>query len=310
MVALFLDMLAAERGVADNTLAAYRRDLDDFVDYLNGEASAVLAADEAAVRAYVASLAKRGLRPTSAARRLSAIRQFYRFLYIEGHRTDNPATRIEGPQRGRPLPHVLSIAEVDRLLTAAREQVERAINPAARLRAARLRCLLEVLYGPGLRISELLLLPTSAAARHTRVLVIAGKGGKERLVPLNDAAKAAMTEYLRLRQLTPQKRGPSYLFASFGASGHLSRQHVAARSQGTSGGQRVAAAAAQSARATPCLRQPFAAQRRRFALGANAAWYADLSTTQIYTHVLSERLKSMVRDLHPLADPSTKSSSN
>src|SRR5262249_29883057 len=176
LVELFLDMLAAERGAAANTLAAYTRDLEDFSAHLRAERRSVATARGDDVRAYLGVLAKRGFSAASVARRLSAIRQLYRFLYAEGHRKDDPAAAIEGPRRGRPLPKVLTIGDVDRLLAAARaptEDTERSLTE--RLRAMRLVCLLEVLYATGLRVSELVTLPASAARRDQRILMIRGK---------------------------------------------------------------------------------------------------------------------------------------
>ena len=186
LLELFLDMLAAERGAAANTLAAYRRDLEDFSVHLRGTRRTVATARGDDVRAYLVALARRGFSAASVARRLSAIRQLFRFLYAEGHRSDDPGAAIEGPRRGRPLPKVLSIADVDRLLATARASAEdRSRALPERLRAMRLVCLLEVLYATGLRVSELVTLPASAARRDQRVLMIRGKGGKERIVPLD-----------------------------------------------------------------------------------------------------------------------------
>src|SRR5262249_22754571 len=161
--------------------------------------------------------AKRGLANASAARRLSAIRQLYRFLFAEGRRADDPAAAVEGPRRRRTLPKILSTAEVDRLLTQAQAAMRNAERPlGARGRAARLNCLLEILYATGLRVSELVSLPASAARRDQRMLVVRGKGQKERLVPLNDAAKRAMTDYLSLLDEARRVHGTKWLFPSFG----------------------------------------------------------------------------------------------
>ncbi len=197
LTALFLDMLAAERGAGKNTLAAYGRDLADFGDHLADGGRAVATATTDDVRDYLGVLAKRGMLPTTVARRLSAIRQLYRFLYAEGQRKDDPAAVLEGPKRARTLPKTLSLAEVDRLLRVA-GQCDPDAPLSLRLRAARLSCLVELLYATGLRVSELVALPASAARRDARVIVVRGKGNKERLVPLNDAAKRAMVEYLGL----------------------------------------------------------------------------------------------------------------
>src|SRR5271167_4934741 len=228
MVALFLDMLAAERGAGKNTLAAYGRDLADFTDHLAGRRSVATATTDD-IRAYLGDLASRGMQPATVARRLSAIRQLYRFLYAEGQRKDDPAAVLEGPKRARALPKTLTLAEVDRLLRVAGKPDPAAPLPA-RLRAARLNCLVEMLYATGLRVSELVALPASAARRDARVIVVRGKGNKERLVPLNDAAKRTMAEYLGFLSQSGgggKEVGSKWLFPSFGDSGHLTRQHFA-----------------------------------------------------------------------------------
>jgi integrase/recombinase XerD len=299
---LFLDMLAAERGAAANTLAAYTRDLDDFSGHLRATRRSLASARGDDVRAYLAALAGRGFSAASVARRLSAIRQLFRFLYAEGHRADDPAAAIEGPRRGRPLPKVLTIADVDRLLAAARAGVENPGQPPAeRLRSMRLVCLLEVLYATGLRVSELVTLPAAAARRDQRVLMIRGKGGKERIVPLNDAARRTMSEYLALRREASRDAESNYLFPSFGESGHLTRQHFARDLKALAG-----AAGLRADKVSPhVLRHAFASHLLQNGADLRSVQtllgHADISTTQIYTHVLAERLKSLVRDLHPLA---------
>ncbi|MDR3420502.1 MAG: site-specific tyrosine recombinase XerD [Xanthobacteraceae bacterium] len=302
-VALFLDMLAAERGAEKNTLAAYGRDLADFAAYLAGARRTVANASTEDLRVYLGALAKRGMQPTTIARRLSAIRQLYRFLYAEGRRKDDPAAVLQGPKRSRALPKTLTLAEVDRLLRAAGRSDPKAPLPT-RLRAARLACLVELLYATGLRVSELVALPASAARRDTRVIVVRGKGNKERLVPLNNAAKRAMAEFLAL---LAQARGPGgreskWLFPSFGEAGHLTRQHFARELKGL-----AAAAGLRAAQLSPhVLRHAFASHLLHNGADLRVVQtllgHADISTTQIYTHVLEERLKSLVRDLHPLGD--------
>jgi integrase/recombinase XerD len=306
LIALFLDMLAAERGAAPNTLAAYRRDLADFASSLADAGSTVKSATTEDVRRYLGALARRGLRPASVARRLSAIRQLYRFLYAERQRKDDPAAVLEGPKRTRPLPKTLSLAEVDRLLGfAARRDPAAALSE--RVRAARLACLVELLYATGLRVSELVALPIAAARRDARVVVVRGKGNKERLVPLNDAAKRAMAEYLALRAEAEGEAGAvaaarsKWLFPSFGGSGHLTRQHFARELKAL-----AAASGLRAAQVSPhVLRHAFASHLLHNGADLRVVQtllgHADISTTQIYTHVLDERLKSLVRDLHPLA---------
>ena len=300
LIALYLDMLAAERGASKNTLSAYARDLEDFSSDLAAAGKTIAAATSDDLRAHLSRLAKRGLAASSVARRLSAIRQLYRFLYNEGHRRDDPAAAIEGPKRGRSLPKVLSVSEVDGLLECARVglTVEKI---SERLRAARLVCLLEVLYATGLRVSELVALPESAARRDQRMLIVRGKGGRERLVPLNDAAKRAMTEYLALREQAKLARS-KWLFPSFGETGHLTRQHFARDLKSL-----ASAAGLKAAKVSPhVLRHAFASHLLQngadLRIVQTLLGHADISTTQIYTHVLAERLKSLVRDLHPLAE--------
>ena len=208
LIELFLDMLAAERGAGENTLSAYRNDLDDLSAHLRAAGRTITDATTDNLREFIASLSERGFKASSLARRLSAVRQMYRFLYAEGKRSDNPAAVLEGPKRARSLPKVLSIAEVDALLKLAREPTARTSNQpiTQRLRAMRLLCLLEVVYATGLRVSELVALPASAARPNQQMLVVKGKGGKERLVPLNKQAKRAMSEYLELRASSRTRR--------------------------------------------------------------------------------------------------------
>jgi integrase/recombinase XerD len=299
-IELFLDMIAAERGGAKNTLAAYARDLADFSAELGQAGRTIAGASTDDLRGYLGSLARRRFAASSVARRLSAIRQLYRFLYAEGHRADNPSAVIEGPKRNRALPKVLSIAEVDRLLAQARTDMGQADQGAPKhLRVARLACLIEVLYATGLRVSELIALPISAAERNARMLTVRGKGNKERLVPLNEAAKKAMSEYLALLSANGVRQ-TKWLFPSFGRTGHLTRQHFARE-------LKALAAAAGLRQVSPhVLRHAFASHLLHNGADLRVVQtllgHADISTTQIYTHVLEERLKSLVRDLHPLAD--------
>jgi integrase/recombinase XerD len=311
LIDLYLDMLAAERGASANTLEAYRRDLNDFSGDLGDRGRGIANAGNDDVRGYLGRLSRRGFSAASVARRLSAIRQLYRFLYAEGTRKDDPAAAIEGPKRGRPLPKVLSVSHVDQLLSVAREGIDDAARPAAeRLRAARLNCLLEVLYATGLRVSELLTLPASAARRDERMLIVRGKGNKERLVPLNGSAKTAMRDYLALREDAAKatKKGSlkasKWLFPSFGESGHLTRQHFARDLKAL-----AAEAGLKPKQVSPhVLRHAFASHLLQNGADLRTVQtllgHADISTTQIYTHVLEERLKSLVRDLHPLGESS------
>jgi integrase/recombinase XerD len=307
LIALFLDMLAAERGAGANTLSAYRADLDDTAAFLAKNNASLATATTSELRAYLADLDARELKASSVARRMSAIRRLFRFLLSENLRDDDPAAILSGPRRARPLPKVLSIADVDRLLERARADTqEDGLTPARRMRATRMWCLLEVLYATGLRVSELVSLPMSAARADARALMVRGKGGRERLVPLNAAAKKAMADYLEaLNGDAPGKDGRTaskWLFPSSGDSGHLTRQHFAkelkeiARKAGIPAGK-ISPHVLRHAFASHLLHNGADLRTVQTLLG-----HADISTTQIYTHVIEERLKSLVRDLHPLAD--------
>src|ERR1700712_3569424 len=218
---LFLDMLAAEQGAGDNTLDAYRRDLTDFSEFLGRSGQNFAGAETQALRDYLADLDDRGFKSSSVARRLSAMRHLFRFLLNERIRSDDPAAILSGPKRGRGLPKVLSISDVDRMLTRAKELTEQDGSPQ--------QSLLEVLYATGLRVSELVALPLSASRRDARMIVVRGKGNKERLVPLNEASRQAMADYLAAMEvLKPEKKksagsssgSSKWLFPSFGESGH------------------------------------------------------------------------------------------
>ena len=307
LINLFLDMLAAEQGAGDNTLDAYRRDLTDFSEFLGRSGQNFTAAETDTLRNYLADLDARGFKSSSVARRLSAMRHLYRFLLNERVRSDDPAAILSGPKRGRGLPKVLSIADVDRMLTRARELTEQDASPQQRLRALRLHCLLEVLYATGLRVSELVALPLSASRRDARMIVVRGKGNKERLVPLNDASRQAMADYLAAMEvLKPEKKkaapASKWLFPSFGESGHLTRQHFARDLK------ELASASGLAPRLVSphVLRHAFASHLLHngadLRIVQTLLGHTDISTTQIYTHVVEERLKSLVRDLHPLAD--------
>jgi len=302
LIELFLDMLAAERGAGENTLSAYARDLNDFSARLAAAKRSLANAATEDVRAYLRHLTGQGFAATSVARRLSAIRQLYRFLYAEGRRADDPAAIVEGPKRGRALPKVLSIEEVDRLLNAARDARKPEQPLGERIRAARLACLLELVYATGLRVSELVALPASAAACSARMLTVRGKGGKERLVPLNEAAERAVSDYRALLAQAGHDASSKWLFPSFGESGHLTRQHFARELKAL-----AAAAGLAADEVSPhVLRHAFASHLLHNGADLRVVQtllgHADISTTQIYTHVLEERLRSLVRDLHPLGE--------
>jgi integrase/recombinase XerD len=308
LINLFLDMLAAEQGASHNTLDAYRRDLTDFSEFLARAGTGFAGVETQALRDYLDDLDARGFKSSSAARRLSAMRHLFRFLLNERVRSDDPAAILSGPKRGRGLPKVLSIADVDRLLVRAKALADAPEASALqRLRAKRLNCLLEVLYATGLRVTELVTLPLSASRRDARMIVVRGKGNKERLVPLNEASRQAMADYLAaIEALKPEKKknaaASKWLFPSFGESGHLTRQHFARDLK------ELAAAAGLAPRLVSphVLRHAFASHLLHngadLRIVQTLLGHTDISTTQIYTHVVEERLKSLVRDLHPLAE--------
>jgi integrase/recombinase XerD len=285
-------MLAVERGASPRTLEAYRRDLDDV--------TAVLKCDPAAanvdqLRRYLDHMNKLGLAPRTAARRLSCLRQFYKFLYAEGLRADDPAAVLESPRLGRPLPKYLTAQEVERLLAAARELKGR--------QALRASALLELLYATGLRVSELVSLPLTALPRNKPTIIVRGKGNKERMVPVGEAALAALTSYLGIREsyIPKSAKTSRWLFPSDSREGYLTRAGFALMLK-----EIAVAAGISPSRVSPhVLRHSFATH-----LLANGAdlrslqqmlGHADISTTQIYTHVLDERLRRLVADNHPLA---------
>jgi integrase/recombinase XerD len=304
LVERFLDAMAAERGAAKNTLEAYRRDLDGYVAFLKRRGRAPLDAGDADVRAFVAAGADEGLSAATVARRLSAVRQFHKHLFVEGLSGDDPTLTLEGPRRRRPLPKVLGLAEVERLIEVAREGLDDPARPAReRLAAARMACLIELLYASGLRVSELIALPRSTARAKEPLIAVRGKGDKERLAPLSEPARAAIRRYRALLdEIAPGLAASPWLFPSDSESGHITRQAFA-RDLKT-----VAAAAGVAAgRVSPhVLRHAFASHLLQngadLRVVQDLLGHADISTTQIYTHVLDERAKAMVRDLHPLAD--------
>lgn len=293
----FLEMMAAERGAAANTLESYRRDLSDFSAFSAAKGTAVEEAGTETVRSYLSRLNKAGIAPSTAARRLSALRQFYRFLYAEGVRTDDPSRAVDSPRQGRAIPKYLSEDEVDRLLAAARLHD----GPEGQRRVA----LMEVLYATGLRVSELVGLPLGALSRDGRLLTVRGKGGKERLVPLTEPATDAVADYLDARKAFLPKRAAAraerFLFPSRSADGHLTRARFAQIVK-----ELAVEAGLAPGRVSPhVLRHSFASHL--LAHGADLRslqqmlGHADIATTQIYTHVLDERLQALVNTAHPLS---------
>ncbi|MFK7941122.1 MAG: site-specific tyrosine recombinase XerD [Roseovarius sp.] len=305
---MFLEAQAAELGAAENTLAAYHRDLTSYQEWLDSQGVALDAAAQTDVEAYLVHCDAQGLAKSTRARRLSAIKQLYRFAFDERLRDDNPAIRIKGPGRDQKLPKTLSEAEVDGLLDAARHS-GRSVRDRARN-----TCLMELLYATGMRVSELVALPVSSARGDPRMLLIKGKGGKERMVPLSPPSREALGVWLELRDDAEDaakakgKPASAYLFASTGKLGHLTRHRFYMLIKELS-----VFAGISPDKVTPHrLRHAFATH-----LLANGAdlraiqtllGHADVATTEIYTHVLEERLRDLVLDHHPLARDDTRRS--
>lgn len=291
-------MLLAERGVARNTSQAYAADLADLAAFLSPLHAAPESATTVQLRAYFASLSQGTgpAAPRTIGRRLSAFRQFYRFLLSEGRRQDDPAAALDSPRLGRPLPKLLSEAEALALVAADGEA-------AASPDSLRFAALMELLYGSGLRVSELVGLPLAALGREATVLTVRGKGGKDRLVPVSEPARAALGRYLAARRTFIQAgRDSPWLFPSAGSeSGHLTRQRFAQILK-----ERAVAAGLDPARVSPhVLRHAFATHLIDHGADLRAVQkmlgHADIATTEIYTHVARERLQRVVRAHHPLA---------
>jgi integrase/recombinase XerD len=300
----FLDMLAAERGAARNTQDAYRCDLSDYIEYLSRAHSEPAKASTDSLRDYLSALQARGMSSATLARRVSALRQFHKFLYVDRHRGDDPAAALEGPRRVKSAPGVLTIAEVDGLLRVSQEGLDDETRSLGeRLRAARMYALLETLYATGLRVTELVSLPKSAARARDPFIAIKGKGGRERLVPLTTHAKKALRDYRALLEAkSPALAASPFLFPSDSDSGHLTRQAFARDLKTVA----VAAGIGASDIHPHALRHAFASHLLQNGADLRVVQellgHADISTTQIYTHVLDERMHAMVRDLHPLSD--------
>lgn len=287
----FLEMMAVERDASPHTLSAYARDLAD----AEGATGGLMAADEAAIEGWYAALSTRGLSAATAARRRSAVRQFYRFVLAEGWRGDDPSRRLDAPKTGRSLPKVLSREEIERLLTAA------ATHDGAS--GVRLIALLELAYASGMRVSELLALKADAVRRDPAFLIVRGKGGKERLAPLNASAREAVKAWLAARDAARKPDAPdsTWLFPSSAASGHLTPRRFAQLLD-----QAAVAAGIDPARVSPhVLRHAFATHLLEggadLRIVQTLLGHADIATTQIYTHVATDRLAQVVHSKHPLA---------
>jgi integrase/recombinase XerD len=295
----FLEMMSAERGASENTLASYRRDLEDAAESI--PAVGLAEASTADIRTYLSGIANRGFAATSQARKLSALRQFYKFLFAEGLRADDPTGPLDSPRKVRPLPKTMSESDAGRLLDRAADDARKAADGDA-LAATRMHALVEVLYATGLRVSELVSLPVTVALRDDRFFIVRGKGEKERLVPLSEKARQAMRTWMAERARDPRLADSPWLFPSSSEAGFLPRQVFARDLKGL-----AARAGIPSARISPhVLRHAFASHLLQNGADLRAVQqllgHADISTTQIYTHVLEERLVRLVNDHHPLAD--------
>ncbi|MBG1233357.1 tyrosine recombinase [Aestuariivirga litoralis] len=295
----FLEMMSAERGAAKNSIAAYRRDLELWIAFLKARGTSVLEASTQNVRDFQAEAEAHGLARATSARRLSAIKQFHGFLHGEGKAKENPAAIVEGPRASPRLPKILSDADMAALLLTAKEQASKA-EDAARFKALRLYTLLMILAASGLRVSELITLPYRALSGGDEFLLIKGKGGRERLVPLSPEARQVAGTYMKLLRETYEEE-PKFLFPSRGAQGCLTRQHFALELKALAG-----AAGVDAEKVSPhVLRHVFASGL--LAAGADLRavqqmlGHADISTTQIYTHVQAQRLQEAVATYHPLA---------
>jgi integrase/recombinase XerD len=290
----FLEMMVAERGASRHTIDAYRRDLRSYEAFLDRRELQCETADVAAVRAWLAQLAREGLSAATMARRLSAIRQFHRFLYLEGARPDDPTQTVEGPRQQRPLPKLLAHAEIAALIEAAQQRAD--------AEGLRLMACLELLYATGLRVSELVALPLSALAPDRSLLTVLGKGDKERMVPIGRAARAALEAYLGVRgRFLGKAKASPYLFPSRARAGHLTRQRLTQLLK-----ELAIQAGIDPARLSPhVLRHAFASHLLAGGADLRAVQmmlgHADIATTQIYTHVQGDRLAAAVRAHHPLA---------
>ncbi|MFL6688569.1 MAG: site-specific tyrosine recombinase XerD [Alphaproteobacteria bacterium] len=293
LIESFLDMMSAERGVSANTLAAYRRDLLDFGASLARSDGAFRSAAAADLKRYIASLS--GMASSTQARRLSALRQFFAFLYSEGIRKDDPTTTVDAPRHQRPLPKVLSRSDVETLITTAAT-----CKDAEALRRV---CILEILYASGLRVSELVSLPLTAARSRDGFFLVMGKGRKERLAPLNLSARKATAAYLKVRNefLPKGAKESKYLFPSRSTEGHLTRRRL----------HQMLKELALKANIDPnklsphVLRHAFATHLVEGGADLRSVQtmlgHADIATTQIYTHVANDRLRDVVNAAHPLA---------
>ncbi|MRG55134.1 site-specific tyrosine recombinase XerD [Phyllobacterium sp. SYP-B3895] len=299
----FLEMMSAERGAAQNTLESYRRDLEDAAAFSAAAGEQLTDAANATVRAYLDEISARGFAATSQARRLSALRQFFRFLYTENLRGDDPTSTLDAPKKERALPKIMSEADVEKLLARAElETNDPQASGASPMQALRLHALLEILYATGLRVSELVGLPVAVARQDSRFLMVRGKGSKDRMVPLSTKARDAMNRYLAARDAQPNLADNSWLFPAVSETGFLARQVFARELKGLA----ARAGLKTSAISPHVLRHAFASHLLQNGADLRAVQqllgHSDIATTQIYTHVMEERLHRLVTEHHPLAD--------
>ena len=300
----FLEMMSAERGAAANTLEAYQRDLDDTSTYLASRATTLLAAKPDDIRAVMTDLSNRGFAASSQSRHLSTLRQFYQFLYAEGHRGDDPTAVVDSPRKERALPKVLDVERVGTMLDLAEAQAKAEPETASALK--RLHAMVETLYASGLRVSELVSLPLTAAQGDRNFIIVKGKGNKDRLVPLSGKAKTALLAWLKVRELEPDFADSPFLFPAKSDSGYVARQVFARELKGLG-----ARAGIPSKLLSPhVIRHAFASHLLQNGADLRVVQellgHADISTTQIYTHVLTEKLQKLVEEHHPLAKTSQK----
>lgn len=297
----FLEMLSAERGAAKNTLVSYAKDLEQYSAFLAGERTFFASVHTPIIEQHLASLARQGFSSSTQARHLSAIRQFHKFLFAEGIRNDDPCSTIDSPKLKSSLPKVMTIQDVDRLIGLAEQDANKQQGSyAKRLRAARMYVLLELLYAPGLRVSELVSLPSNLAIVENRFFSVIGKGQKERIVPLSEKAKAAIGQYNKCRQEKPERAESKFLFPASSKEGHFTRQAFARDLKALA----IEAGLDASQISPHVLRHAFASHLLQNGADLRSVQqllgHADIATTQIYTHVLDERLKQLVEDHHPL----------
>lgn len=298
----FLEMMSAERGAAQNTLDSYRRDLEACAELVAKRGVELPQSSTQDIRQTLDTMAAQGFAATSQARRLSALKQFFRFLYTEGIRQDDPTSVIDAPKKQKPLPKILSVENVSRLLDRAVLEANEASEPIEQIKALRLHALLETLYATGLRVSELVGLPRSVVRTDDRFLIVRGKGAKERMVPLSLKAREALQGFLALRDELPGYDENPWLFPAFSETGHLARQVFARELKALA----VRAGLSASSVSPHVLRHAFASHLLQNGADLRTVQqllgHADISTTQIYTHVLEERLHKLVSEHHPLAD--------